>query len=53
MNMTVILAIIDDDLLELTETFNIILIIPKNATSKGIHLGNITSAFVTITDNDG
>ena len=52
-NTTVILAITDDDMLELEETFNVTLIIPENVTSKSIYPGSVTSAVVTITDNDG
>ena len=47
------LNITDDDMLELVESFSISLIIPANVSTKGIYPGNITSALVMITDNDG
>ena len=47
------LNITDDDMLELTETFKVSLIIPVNVSTKEIYTGNITLAFVTVTDNDG
>ena len=47
------LNITDDDMLELVESFSISLIIPVNVSTKGIYPGNITSALVMITDNDG
>ena len=47
------LNITDDDMLELTETFKVSLIIPVNVSTKEIYTGNITLALVTVTDNDG
>ena len=52
-NTTVRLNITDDDMLELVESFNMSLIVPKALNGKGIYPGTITSAVVSITDNDG
>ena len=40
-------------MLELLESLNISIIIPEDVIDKGIYPGNITSAVVYITDNDG
>lgn len=52
-NATVRLNITDDDMLELTELFNVSIIVPENVANKGIYTGKIISALVTIFDNDG
>ena len=52
-NTTVRLNITDDDMLELVESLNISIIIPEDVINKDIYPGNITSAVVHITDNDG
>ncbi|XP_065911234.1 extracellular matrix protein 3-like [Dysidea avara] len=51
-NTTVSLAITDDDLLEPTEYFNVSLMLPSLLLNKSISLGNISTAIVTVTDND-
>ena len=40
-------------MLEPEESLNISLIVPGEVINKGIYPGNITSATVIITDNDG
>ena len=52
-NTSVRLYITDDDMVELVESLNISIIIPEDVINKDIHPGNITSAVVRITDNDG
>ena len=52
-NTTVRLNITDDELLELVESFNISIIVSEDVIDKDIYPGNITSAVVHITDNDG
>jgi len=48
------LAITDDDLLESAETFSISLGLPlPHLTNRGVLPGNVTTALVTIADNDG
>jgi len=50
----IILAITDDDLLESAESLFISLNLPQpRLTKRGILPGNVTTALVTIVDNDG
>ena len=46
-------TIIDDNVIENTESFQLLLSIPNNLTSKGVQVGPNAEATVTIMDNDG
>ena len=46
-------VITDDSLIEGTESFQLLLSIPEDLTSKGVQVGPNSAATVTIMDNDG
>ena len=46
-------TILDDNVVENTESFQLLLSIPNNLTSKGVQVGPNSAATVTIMDNDG
>ena len=46
-------TIVDDNVIENMESFQLLLSIPNDLTSKGVQVGPNSAATVTITDNDG
>ena len=46
-------SILDDNVVENTESFQLLLSIPNNLTSKGVQVGPNAASTVTIMDNDG
>ncbi len=46
-------VITDDNVIEAMESFQLLLSIPQNLTSKGVQVGPNSAATVTIMDNDG
>ena len=46
-------TIVDDNVIENMESFQLLLSIPNDLTSKGVQVGPNSAATVTIMDNDG
>ena len=51
--VTFTVTIIDDNLVENMESFQLLLSIPNNLTSKGVQVGPNAASTVTIMDDDG